>query len=114
MSAPPPPGLRHSEPAKDERRGPDGTEQLICAAHDILNGCGYEMSRSKLSRLVRRFETRVAHNGWEFFDFLANAVLMDADTRRRALLDPDIARAVSYADTTGERAVANVIRGRGF
>lgn len=88
------------------------TERLIRAASSILDGCGYEMGPRKVHRLVRKFEARVARNGWQFFDFLANAVLMDADTRRRALLNPDIARAISYADPTGETAVARVMRGQ--
>lgn len=87
------------------------TDRLIVAAHAILDGCGYEMGPNKVSRLVRRFETRVVHNGWDFFDFLANAVLLDADQRRQALRDPDIVRAISYADPTGETAVKNVLRG---
>jgi hypothetical protein len=86
------------------------TERLIRSAHVILDGCGYEMGPRRVHRLVRKFEARVARNGWEFFDFLANAVLMDADQRRRALLDPDVARAISYADPTGEAAVAKVMR----
>lgn len=90
------------------------TERLIDAAHAILDGCGYHLGPNKVVRLVRRFEARIARNGWEFFDFLANAVLMDADTRRRALLDPDIARAISYADPTGEHAVNVVLRERGY
>jgi hypothetical protein len=90
------------------------TERYIAAAHEILDGCGYEMGHNRVVRLVRRFEARVARNGWEFFDFLANAVLMDADTRRRALLDPDVARAISYADPTGELAVERVMRERGW
>lgn len=88
------------------------TERLIRAATQILDGCGYGMGPRKVHRLVRKFEARVARNGWEFFDFLANAVLMDADTRRRALLDPDVARVIAYADPTGETAVSNVLRGR--
>ena len=86
------------------------TERYIRAAHAILDGCGYHMGSSKVRRLVHRFEATVARNGWALFDFLANAVLMDAEARRQALLDPDVSRAISYADPTGETAVANVMR----
>jgi hypothetical protein len=86
------------------------TQQAINAAHVILANCGVGMSPSKVSRLVRQFEARVARNGWTLFEFLTNAVQLSADQRRAALANPDVARVISYVDPTGETAVNNVLR----
>ncbi|MCV7208335.1 hypothetical protein H7J75_06655 [Mycolicibacterium canariasense] len=82
----------------------------MTAAHRILANCGVTMSPSKVSRLVRQFEARVARNGWTLFEFIANAVSLSADQRRQALAHPDIVCVLSYADPTGETAVNNVLR----
>lgn len=87
------------------------TDHLIRVAHVVLDNVGHAMSPSKVSRLVRRFEYQVAGNGWSFFDYLANSIALDAEQRRRALADPEVARVIAYADTTGETAVRNVMRG---
>jgi len=79
-------------------------------ANATLDASGYALGRSKVRRLVREFTGRVERNGFEFFEFFTNALLLDADTRRRALLNPDVARAISYTDPTGETAVGNVMR----
>ncbi len=96
-------------PTSGETRAPS-TESLTRIAHSCLDHFGYEMTRSHISRLVRKFEQSVAGNGWSFFDYFANAVRLDTEQRRVALLNPDVARAISYADPTGETAVANVMR----
>lgn len=82
-------------------------------ANAVLDSTGYALGRSKVRRIIRTFTTRVERNGFEFFEFFANALMLDADTRRRALLDPDVARTITYADPTGEAAVRNVMRGGG-
>lgn len=86
------------------------TERLINDAHVILDGVGYPMGPNKVSRLVRRYQTTVARNGWTLFDFISSAIQLDAEQRRRAMLHPDIARVIAYADPTGESAVRNVMR----
>lgn len=68
------------------------------------------MGARRVNRLVQTFGARVERNGFGFFDFLANTIQLDAAARRRALADPDVARAISYADPTGEKAVAHVMR----
>jgi hypothetical protein len=60
-------------------------------------------------RLVRQYKHRVEQNGFSFFSFLANSVQLSAEQRRKALCNPEIARAISYADPTAEHAVNNVI-----
>lgn len=88
------------------------TERNLASAHAILDGCGYPMGSSKVRRIVRRFEVAAAPNGWALFDYIATAIQLDADQRRTALAMPDVARAISYADPTGETAVGNVMRQR--
>ena len=69
------------------------------------------MSPSKVSRLVREFKHRVEKNGFPFEAFLVNTVQLTEQQRRQVAANPDVARAISYADPTGETAVSNVIRG---
>lgn len=90
--------------------GTTSAEARVRAAHAVLDECGYSMSHSKVMRLVRTFERSVAPNGFSFFDFFANAIQLDAAQRRSLLAAPDVARAISYADPTGETAVHNVMR----
>ena len=87
-------------------------DRLIVATQTILANCGVEMGARKVNRIVQTFSERVERNGFAFFDFLANAVRLDAEQRRAALANPDVQRVISYADPTGEMAVANVMRGR--
>lgn len=89
--------------------GTTSAESLIRDAHLALNNAGVHMSPSKVSRLVRQFKHRVEANGYSFGEFLANAVVMNAEQRRCLLANPDIARVISYADPTGEVAVARVM-----
>lgn len=88
------------------------TEALIRAANVILTNTGVWLSRCKISRLVRTYEAQVERNGFAFFEFLENAVKLDAQRRAEALRHPDIARVIAYADPTGETAVRNVMEGR--
>lgn len=86
------------------------TDDLVRRAQIILGACGFPMGPSKVSRLVRRFQYRVEHNGYAFFDFIANAMRLTEAQRRAALADPDVAKCIAYADPTGEAAVENVMR----
>lgn len=72
------------------------------------------MGARKVNRLVQTFETRVERNGFAFFDFLANSVQLSAQQRRLALADPDVQRVIAYSDPTGESAVGNVMKERGW
>jgi hypothetical protein len=103
----PPPGLL----AIPTSGGTTSTEALIKAAHLVLDNCGIQMGASKVSKLVRTYEHQVAPKGFPFFAYLTNAVQMSAEQQQRALLNSDIARAIAYADPTGETAVNNVMRG---
>ena len=92
------------------RNNVTGIEDLKKVARTILWNVGFNYSPNKIARLCLTFSERVERNGFDFFDFLANTVQLDADQRRRALANPEIARAISYADPTGEAAVRNVMR----
>ena len=89
------------------------TERLIRIAWTVLKNTGYPMGGSKVRRLVRTFEARVAGNGWSFFDYFANSIQLDAEHRRQLLNRPEVRRVISYADPTGETAVNRVMRQRG-
>lgn len=86
-------------------------QALQAAAQTILWNCGIDFGPNKITRLCLRFAQRVAGNGYDFFDFIANQVELSAEERRRALHDPEVVRVISYADPTGEAAVRNVMRG---
>lgn len=84
---------------------------LIGAARLILDNCGIAFGNRHIFRLVDQFKDRAPYaDGRVFFQFLANAVQLSAEQQRTALLNPDIARAIAYADPTGETAVNNIIR----
>ena len=87
-------------------------ERLKSATATILLNCGFEVGPHKINRLVVTFKSRVERNGFGFFDFLANSMQLDDGQRRRALANPDVSRAIFYADPTGETAVRNVMKGR--
>lgn len=88
------------------------TEDLIRHAYAILDACGRTMPRGKVSRIVRKYQHTVERNGWVFWDYFANAMLLTNTERQRFVTDPAIERVISYLDPTGERAVNNVMRQR--
>lgn len=108
--APPRRGAKPASGGFTSAEAKSQTEQLTRIAHATLADCGMEMAPSKVSRLVRSFQHRVAGNGWSFFEFFANATILTTAQRRQALANPDVARTIAYADPTGELAVANVMR----
>ena len=106
----PPAAQRHtSEPAKVERRD-QRAEHLIRVAEVIVNNCGASWGHSKLSRVVRRYVYENDGHGMSFFYYLAHMLRLNAERQRELLNRPDVARAISYADPTGETAVRNVMR----
>lgn len=105
----PPPGLM-----ADARPGGStapSKNELIGAARLILDNCGITFGNRKIFRLVDQFVERAPRaTGHAFFLYLTNAVQMSTEQQRTALLNPDIARVIAYADPTGESAVNNVMR----
>ena len=86
------------------------TEQLIRHAHVILAACGRTMSANRVVRVVRDYERCIERNGWVFWDFLTNAMLLDEQQKARFEADPDLYQTITYIDRTGEEAVNNVLR----
>lgn len=112
-----PPGLMAAaaRPVGSWNSGPGrDRDRLIADAHLILTNVGVAVSPSKVRRLVIAFEQRVERNGFSFFEFLANSVALSVEERRSALLNPEIARVIAYADPTGDAAVNHVQRQRGY
>ncbi len=107
-----PPGTARTS-SSTQRFDPAGVEELKVIARTVMWNCGIDFGPSKIHRLVCRFVNRVQGNGFDFFDFLANQVELTAEQRRSALNDPDVQRAISYSDPTGETAVNNVMRNHG-
>ena len=86
------------------------TQQRINAVHKTLDNFGYDISPSKVNRIVRQFEQQAERNGWSLFDFMANKIQLTEQQRRHVLADPDAARTWGYwDDPTGESAVRNVM-----
>lgn len=84
---------------------------LAHAAALILQNCGIQFGTRKIFRLVDSFVERAPNAGGHvFFQYIANAVQLSAGQRQAALINSDIARAISYADPTGETAVNNVMQ----
>lgn len=92
------------------------TQQRIDAALRLAVAWNIGWSRSKVLRLVRRYEYTVERNGHTLFVFLVNAAKLTEEQRRdahiEALNDPD--NQILFKDPVGEEAVRNVLRQRGF
>jgi hypothetical protein len=93
----------------------EATTQTLCRhAHVIAAAAGIDIGPSKVSKLVRRYEAQVAHNGWAFWEYVANCLLLTAEQRAQVVVDPELSRVISYLDRTGEDAVRHVMRERGY
>jgi hypothetical protein len=90
------------------------TQTLCRHAHVIAAAAGIDIGPSKVSKLVRRYEAQVAHNGWAFWEYVANCLLLTAEQRAQVVVDPELSRVISYLDRTGEDAVRHVMRERGY
>ncbi len=61
--------------------------------------------------MVQNYERRAQRYGFDFGKFIANQVVL-SEHQRRVVAD-ELRRVTAYVDTTGERAVNNVMRGGG-
>jgi hypothetical protein len=104
-----PPHIRRNTSAETDS---PTVEDLMRDASVILLNCGVKLSRPKTSVLVRRYKAQVEHNGWAFFDYMANAMRLSQEVRRAAARSPEVAQIIGYHDPTGEQAVRNVLRGQ--
>lgn len=109
----PPTTVIYSSGGSKSAEAPGQTEKRITAVQALMTECGYFMGPSKVIRLVREFES-LACSSADFFTFVADKVQLSSAQRIRAISNPDVARAISYADPTGEMAVNNVLRGNHY
>jgi len=101
-------------PAHGGSTGTVKAEQLVRHACVIISASGLSVSPRKVIRLVRQYEHSVQRNGWAFWDYVANCLLLTAEQRAQVVVDPEVSRVISYLDNTGEDAVRHVMRERGY
>lgn len=63
-----------------------------------------------MNRTVRDYMRRPTWHGIPFGAFLMSRVQLNAEQRRRAMADPELAYFLHYADPTGETAVRNAMK----
>ena len=88
-------------------------EDLLRDAMRLLDRCGIARSPKWVQRVVRDYSSTIAGTGFPFGAYLLNRVELNAEQRRAAMNDPEVAYLLEYADPTGETAVRNVMRGAG-
>jgi len=85
-------------------------ERLIRDAMRLLERCGIARSPKWAQRVVRDYIYRIAGTGFPFGAYLLHRVELNAEQRRAAMNDPEVAYFLEYADPTGEQAVSRVMR----
>ena len=90
------------------------TEQLLRHAAVIVSASGQSLPGGKILKIVHRYQHQVERNGWVFWEYVANALLLTAEQRAHMVVDPEVSRVISYLDNTGEDAVRHVMRERGY
>lgn len=76
----------------------------------LLDACGLAVRANWISRTVRDYLRHSQWHGIPFGAYLLARVQLNAEQRRRAMTDPELANLLSYSDPTGETAVRNVMR----
>ena len=98
---------RHTSGGNTSAEAKSQTQVAINAAHQWFELWGIEMSPSRVSTLVRRFEKQATRNDSTLFDYLEKAVRLSVERRQDK---PENIRVITYADPTGETAAKNVDR----
>ena len=80
-----PPHESRSQPRLDR-------EELLRIANAILDRGGNYRSQGYVLELVRRYEHQVDPNGWAFFAYFTNALLMSEPATHPAGSDPEVQR----------------------
>lgn len=80
------------------------------AAHAAMVASGLQITPMKTKRIVRRFEQALRRARVTFHQFLES----EANRDRVHMIDPSLSKVIAYMDRTGETAVKNVMRQRGF
>jgi hypothetical protein len=85
------------------------------AAQVVLDNCGSPWSHRTLNKVCLRFARDVRGTGWDFFTYLTTELALSAEAKCSLRDDPEVQRIFRYGlDPTGEQAVGNVMRQRGF
>ncbi len=100
--------LQHGGRDGDQAR-PDKAA-LIRETHAVFARFGVRVSHDRVTKLVGTYIRRVHANGYAFADYIAAQVAV-SEVQRQVVSD-ELRKVVSYADPTGETAVANVVRVR--
>lgn len=101
-----------TRPAEVERRGRQGqTDQVTADVCRVLSRWQCQFSPSRVSRIVHRIARRVT-DPWFMADQIAGEFVRSE--RQRRIVADELRRVIPWADPTGEMAVRNVIRERGF
>lgn len=85
-------------------------EDRLRDAMRLLEHSGIARSPKWVQRVVRDYSSTIAGTGYPFGAYLLNCVELNAEQRRAAMNDPEVAYLLEYADPTGETAVRNVMR----
>jgi len=85
-------------------------DRLIAAAHTEVANRGVQMSSSKVRRMVQMYERQAQRYGFDFGRYLDTQIAMEM--QRRVVAD-ELRKVTAYVDSTGERAVRNVLRDQG-
>lgn len=97
---------------RHDRVDHEAREHLLRIASVVASRTGVELTAGRLRKLVTHYRRSSQTGPWGFFDYIANALQLDALTKQRARRDPTVQRVIEYADPTGEQAVSNVMRER--
>jgi len=102
--------IHRSAGTKGESR-PQSVERLTAETRAVLDRFGVYWSGSKTSRVVRAYVRTVQGNRFAFADYVADQIVM-SEHQRRVVAD-ELRKVTAYVDSTGERAVRNVLRDQG-
>lgn len=87
--------------------------QLIDFSITVLRNINRPLSVTRIRRTIHAYyRVFPKANGWNFIEYLCDQLKMDHD--ERAAARSDWAKVIDHADPTGETAVRNVVRLRGF
>ncbi len=87
-------------------------DRLIRETHAVFDRFGVPVSPGRVIKLVRTYVRHVQENGFVAFgDYIDTQVAM-SEMQRRVVAD-ELRKVTAYVDSTGERAVRNVLRDQG-
>jgi hypothetical protein len=91
---------------------PITADKLVAQTCVALDRLGVNISPPKVHRLVHRYIERVASTGYGFAEWIANGVALHAEHERAIAWG--LRNEFGVKDPTGQTAVRNVTRERGF